>query len=123
MALAAPHAAMAAPALYSARQAAAGAVLYAQHCAACHGARLQGLTGPGLVGQDFASKSDHYTLGIVFTNVWQGTPAGAPDSLSKSTYVDIMAYIMAQNGLPAGNTALTYNGASVSTAPFYSLVK
>lgn len=121
--LGAPVSASAASGLYTAQQAAAGAVFYAQDCAACHGTMLQGITGPGLVGQEFASPADHYTIGIVFNNVWQGTPAGAPDSLSKTTYVDIMAFLMARNGLPAGTVALTYQGASISQAPFYSMMK
>jgi len=115
--------AVARPGLYSAPQAAAGAALYARDCAACHGADLRGITGPALVGQDFARPADHYTVGIVFNTIWQGTPAGAPDSLSKTTYLDIMAYIMARNGLPAGPSALTYRTAIDSDAPFYSLVK
>jgi hypothetical protein len=60
---------------------------------------------------------------LVFNNIWEGTPAGAPDSLSKTEYVDIMAYIMARNGLPAGRATLSYDGARGSTVPFYSLVK
>jgi mono/diheme cytochrome c family protein len=119
----APLPAVAAPALFTAAQAASGAATYGRDCASCHGTALQGVTGPALVGQAFASAADHYTVALVFNNIWQGTPAGAPDSLSQTEYVDIMAYIMARNGLPAGMVALTYRGAAASGAPFYSLVK
>ncbi len=111
------------PALFTAPQAAAGRSDYLSACSACHGAALQGVTGPSLVGQDFAAPADHYSLALVFTNLWEGTPAGAPDSLSKSEYVDIMAYLMARNGYPAGGTALTFAIAQSSRLPFISEVK
>jgi mono/diheme cytochrome c family protein len=108
---------------FTAAQAAAGQTQYNQACAACHGADLRGRTGPALIGDAFAAKSDGYTLAIVFNNVWEGTPAGAPDSLSRSGYVNIMAYLMARNGVAPGTAPLTFAGAAASTAPFYTLVK
>ena len=38
---------------YTNAQAARGATVYAQHCAQCHGANLQGESGPALTGQPF----------------------------------------------------------------------
>jgi mono/diheme cytochrome c family protein len=111
------------PALFTAQQAATGRSDYLSACSACHGAALQGVTGPSLVGQDFAAPADHYSLSLVFTNLWEGTPAGAPDSLSKSEYVDIMAYLMARNGYPAGGSPLTFAIAQSSSLPFVSQVK
>jgi mono/diheme cytochrome c family protein len=119
----APLPAVGAPALFTAAQAVTGAGMYGQACAGCHGADLRGITGPALVGTEFAAAKDGYTVGLVFNNIWESTPAGAPDSLSKTEYVDIMAYIMARNGLSAGDAALTFAGASVSGVAFYSLVK
>jgi len=117
-------AAFAAPAgIYTAAQAKAGQLAYTQSCESCHGSALQGISGPKLIGQDFAKASDHYTLGLVFTNLWEGTPAGAPDSLSHATYVNIMAYLLAKNGYPSGTVALNFNEADQSRAAFVSLVK
>jgi mono/diheme cytochrome c family protein len=123
LALLAAGPAYAAPGPFTAAQAAAGRIEYDQACAACHGADLRGVTGPALIGDAFASKADGYTLGIVFNNVWEGTPAGAPDSLSKTAYVNIMAYLMARNGVLPGTAPLTFAGAAGSSAPFYTLVK
>ncbi len=108
---------------FTATQAATGQTQYNQACAACHGTDLRGLTGPALIGDAFAARSDGYTLAIVFNNVWEGTPAGAPNSLSRTAYVDIMAYLMARNGISPGPAPLTFAGAAASTAPFYTLVK
>jgi len=41
------------PALYTADQATAGAAVYSQACAACHGAQLEGVAAPALKGANF----------------------------------------------------------------------
>lgn len=110
----------AAPALFTAAQAQTGQADYGRYCASCHGADLRGITGPALVGPDFAKASDHYTLGLVFGGMVDTTPAGAPDSLSHGEYIAIMAYILAKNGYPAGAAALTFTGAKHSGTPFYA---
>ena len=38
------------PALYTAAQASAGGTIFAQQCATCHGAQLEGVAGPALKG-------------------------------------------------------------------------
>jgi hypothetical protein len=81
------------------------------------------VSGPALVGPAFAARGDGYTVGEVFNEVWEGTPAGAPDSLSPGVYVDVMAYLLARNGYLPGLEALTFAGASASPVAFYSLVK
>ncbi len=110
----------AAPSLFTAAQAQAGQAAYGQYCSSCHGANLQGITGPALVGPVFAKASDHYTLGLVFGGLVDTTPAGAPDSLSHGEYTMIMAYILAKNGYPAGANILTFTGAKHSDMPFYA---
>jgi mono/diheme cytochrome c family protein len=121
LALLVPSGAVGAP-LYTASQAVAGAGYYANSCDACHGGDLRGVSGPPLVGAAFAARGDGYTVGEVFNQVWEGTPAGAPDSLSPHVYVDVMAYLLARNGYAAGRAALTFAGASNSAVAFYSLV-
>ncbi len=115
-------AADAAPQLFTAAQVHAGQIQYGEACAGCHGADLRGITGPALIGQAFAKPADRYTLALIFNTIWQGTPAGAPDSLSKTEYVNITAYILSRNGFNAGTEMLTYKIASTSTAPIASLV-
>jgi mono/diheme cytochrome c family protein len=108
------------PALYTADQAKAGADVFSQNCAMCHGADLSGAAGPALVGQAFASASNKYTIGSVFTEVAQQMPAGQPASLTHEQYEDVFAYILQQNGYPAGSAKLDYAKASSSTEALVS---
>jgi mono/diheme cytochrome c family protein len=107
----------AAPALYTSAQAQAGATLYTANCAVCHGEQLQGLVGPALKGANFASAKAGFAVGDIFTIVANNMPASAPGTLPPDTYVNVMAYLLLQNGYPAGSTALTYNAAAASNVP------
>jgi len=105
------------PALYTDAQAAAGAAKFAADCQVCHGAQLQGLVGPALKGPNFASVKSGFAVSDIFMIVSQNMPASNPGSLAKDDYVQIMAFILQQNGYPAGTTALTYDGATNSNVP------
>ena len=111
------------PALYTAQQASAGADVYTQSCAMCHGADLKGGAGPALTGKSFASEGTHSTIGGVFAQEAQQMPAGQPGSLSQTQYEDVMAYILQQNGYPAGSTAFDYKAGLASTAQLVSQAK
>ena len=111
------------PAIYTAAQATAGASAFSQNCAMCHGANLEGGAGPALVGQAFAAASNNYTVGAIFTELSQQMPAGQPGSLTHTQYEDIMAYILKQNGYPAGTTAISYDKAMGDSTPLVSQVK
>lgn len=90
------------PALYNPAQAAPGAQLYNQHCAMCHGQPTQGWL--------FSSqKVTHLRLGDIFSIMTTRMPFNNPASLTHTQYEDIMAYILKQNGYPAGANALDYN--------------
>ncbi|MCF3948708.1 cytochrome c [Acidiphilium sp. AL] len=111
------------PALYTQAQATSGRADFETHCSMCHGKNLQGISGPALVGQNFAGPSNNYTVAAIFDELSQQMPAGAPGSLTKAQYTDIMAFILSKNGYPAGKTALTYDGAQSSTVKLVSRVK
>jgi Cytochrome c. len=111
------------PALYTATQAKAGHADFETNCSMCHGKDLQGITGPTLVGPSFAASSNDYTVAAIFDELSQQMPAGAPGSLSDTQYADIMAFILARNGYPAGSTPLTYDAAQSSTVKLISRVK
>ena len=93
-------------ALYTPSQATAGADVYAQNCAACHGAGLQGGAGPALTGQSFAGPANHATVGTIFSVIAEQMPADRPGGLSHTEYENVMAYILSQNGYVAGSSAL-----------------
>jgi mono/diheme cytochrome c family protein len=105
------------PALYTAAQAQAGREAFAQHCASCHGQRLQGLVGPALKGPIFASAKAGYTVRDIFLFLSVNMPAYAPGSLTARQYLDIMSFLLQQNGFPAGTAALTGTLASTSAVP------
>lgn len=116
-AAAAPGGGDAKPALYTAAQADAGKKDYADNCAQCHGDNLEGMAGPALKGKNFASPKANFHVGDIFTIVSQNMPATQPASLPHDVYVNIMAFLLQQNGMPAGSTALTFDGAKSSTVP------
>jgi len=105
------------PALFTAAQADAGKGKFLPNCSMCHGPTLAGRSGPALKGPTFANEKAGFHVGDVFTIVAQNMPATNPGSLEKDDYVEIMAYILQENGYPAGNTALTYDDAMKSTVP------
>jgi mono/diheme cytochrome c family protein len=106
------------PALYTADQATAGQALFATDCAICHGPNLEGRAGPALKGPTFASPAANFAVADIFQIVSQNMPASAPASLSHDDYTNIMAFLMRENGLPAGSTPLTYEAAAASKAKF-----
>jgi mono/diheme cytochrome c family protein len=111
------------PALYTGQQAAAGAGVYTQNCALCHGADMRGGAGPAVIGQGFASAGSDNTIGSIFSIIAQQMPESAPGSLTHEQDEDVMAYILKANGYPAGSAALVYKDSLSSTAPLVSQVK
>jgi mono/diheme cytochrome c family protein len=67
---------------FIAAQASAGAKLYAQSSAQCHGATLQGGAGPTLTGSAFKQK--YPTGSALYENIHKTMPLSAPGSLSAS---------------------------------------
>ncbi len=104
-----------AAALFTAAQARAGRALFEQKCAMCHGRHLQGLSGPALKGPLFASRKAGYTVRDIFLFLSVNMPAYAPGSLGAEQYVNVMSFLLQQNGFPAGRVALTAQAAATST--------
>jgi alcohol dehydrogenase (cytochrome c) len=92
---------------YSAEQAAAGAKLFADSCAGCHGAKLEGGAGPALSGATWTQRFG----GAKLLTVW-GIIKGPMEQYAGKTFttqqsLDILAYLLQQNGLAAGAQPLT----------------
>lgn len=79
---------------YTQAQARAGASLYQQHCSACHGASLQGISAPALEGPTLAHA--HLNVSQMFDIVRQQMPLNAPGSLSQDNYASIMAFLLSR---------------------------
>ena len=109
------------PALYTADQATKGALAYYQNCAMCHGPALDGqsggYSGPALKGADFADPSYDFHVSDIFNFVAKLMPAATPGSLTHEQDVEIMAFILQQNGYPPGSHELVYEEAEKSKVP------
>jgi polar amino acid transport system substrate-binding protein len=103
----------------SAAQVSSGSKLFAQNCASCHGAALEGGAGPPLSGPNFKTLSSkvHATVGDIFSYMTSNMPMNAPASLKHDQYVAIMAFILSKNGYHPNSSALTYSAAMQSKAP------
>ncbi len=102
------------PALFTSAQADGGKIKFLTYCAMCHGPNLLGRSGPALKGPNFASPKADFHVGDVFGIVANNMPATAPATLAHDDYVQIMAFLLQQNGYPAGDKALTYDDATKS---------
>ena len=92
---------------FTAEQAAAGRTSYGQECAACHGADLQTLPNARLVGPDFASRWQNRGVNELLSQVRATMPPEGPGALPEDTYLNVLAYVLQQNGAGAGTERLT----------------
>lgn len=81
---------------YTVADASAGATVYAQSCAQCHGTSLQGQSGPRLTGQSF--NSAYPSPERLYRFISAQMPANAPGSLSATQYHDVTAFVLQRNG-------------------------
>jgi alcohol dehydrogenase (cytochrome c) len=104
--VASPAQAQSAPA-FTAAQDAAGEALYAQHCAACHGAGLEGgQFGPALAGAIFERRWGGAPLDELFGYMRSSMPPAAVGQLPDADYLALLAHQMARNGASSGADAL-----------------
>ena len=106
------------PALYTADQASAGAAVYAQACAACHGAQLEGVAAPALKGSVFGemATAQGLTVDALLDVISNTMPQSDPGSLKPEEFSAVTAYILQQNGYPAGSAALAKGAAGLKDA-------
>ena len=91
---------------YTEAQAARGATVYTQYCVACHGASLQGESGPALTGQVLRAAYGGGSAAQLYDFISRQMPQNAPASLKQWQYLDVTAYVLSRNGLAAGSTSL-----------------
>src|SRR5215467_12108944 len=95
-------------ATYTAAQAAAGRTTYQAQCASCH---LPDLKGSGdaapLVGSEFMGSWGRRSPRELLSFMQITMPPTRPGALSQEEYVNVAAFVLQQNGAPAGATALT----------------
>ncbi len=92
---------------YSDDQVQSGRLQYGTKCSTCHGAQLEGTGAPALKGRTFSLQWNGKPLSDFYTYVHKQMPLGNPDSLQPQEYADVVAFVLAQNGLPGGGDKLT----------------
>jgi hypothetical protein len=93
--------------VYSDVQAVRGAAAYDQNCGRCHRQDLGGGDGPALKEDRFNRNFAGKDLKTLFARISLTMPRGAPGSLSEGAYLDILSYVLRENGFPAGVEELT----------------
>jgi mono/diheme cytochrome c family protein len=113
---AAPRAGSTSRRYYSEPQAKRGKEQYAQYCAQCHAANLAGIgTAPALLGDDFLH--DFYSVNDLFIKTSVTMPGDNVHGLSADTYLNIVAYLLQANGLPAAAENLKGDVAAMKRMP------
>ena len=101
--------------VYTADQVAQGKSLFADKCATCHGADLNGAEmAPALVGPTFLGDWIGQSADELFTRIHTTMPANDPGSLSNAQVTQVLAYILSANQFPAGSSALPSDDAGLS---------
>ena len=101
--------------VYSEAQAARGEEAF-RACSYCHGRDMRGgddPPGPALKGPIFLAKWGNRALSDLFGHIVETMPRDRPGTLEPQAYADILAHILAANGLPAGSTDLPAGGESL----------
>jgi alcohol dehydrogenase (cytochrome c) len=98
---------------YAAIQASAGEQLYRDNCAVCHLNNLQGsFEAPALNDSNFRSNWRNQSVTELLDLLNRTMPPQAPGSLNEQQYLQLIAYLLAANDIPAG-TALEPGANSV----------
>ena len=96
--------------IYTEAQAQRGRGFYAEHCASCHGANLEGAEHRALKGDRFWATWQDTTVDRLLTHVGTNMPHSEDGSLKGTlgarVYADIVAYILSSNQFPAGASEL-----------------
>lgn len=90
-----------------------GQETYVKACAVCHLSSLQGaFEAPALKGGNFQNQWRGLQVADLYKLIAETMPAQDPNSLTEREYVDIVAYILQQNDLPATDESLVANASS-----------
>jgi len=98
--------------VFTSAQARRGQAQFEQHCAACHRQDLGGILGPALKGERFLDQWREFPLEVLVNDMRAQMPQRNPGTLPVNAYVDIAAYLLDANGLPAGSEELTQDEAA-----------
>jgi mono/diheme cytochrome c family protein len=104
--------------VYTPEQANRGKALYGRNCASCHGSALDGGgTTPPLAGAGFQGNWNGQTDDL-FEKMQTSMPADQPGKLSREQNADILSFLLASNGFPAGSKELPTDAAVLAKIRF-----
>jgi NapC/NirT cytochrome c family, N-terminal region/Cytochrome C oxidase, cbb3-type, subunit III len=92
---------------YTVEQAAAGAGLYQHSCSSCHGANLEGGTGPALTGSSWRQLFGGAKLLTPWGEIKGPMAECAGATFTTQQSLDILAFLLQKNGYPAGREPRT----------------
>jgi mono/diheme cytochrome c family protein len=93
--------------VYTSAQAERGRIVVQNHCSECHHEDLSGGEGPPLVGETFMVNWETHSLERLFHKIRDTMPSRGDDSVTHQQKLDALAYMLQQNGFPAGASELT----------------
>ena len=90
--------------VYTAAQADHGRQLFDDNCAKCHQSTLDGMDEiPALKGSHFMADWEQQSVNDLMERVHTTMPLDNPGALDAPKATDVVAYLLQQNGMPAGN--------------------
>src|SRR5262245_14936301 len=102
---------------YTAAQAESGKAIFEQTCASCHSPDLTGGEGPPLVGAPFLYTWSGQTVAGLLKFVQNNMPMSAPGTLTPESALNVVAYVLSRNKIPAGTTPLSATTNAVVLVP------
>jgi mono/diheme cytochrome c family protein len=88
--------------VYTSAQAERGKAVVQSHCSECHHDDLSGGEGPALAGSTFMIKWETHTIERLFHKIRDTMPSVGNTDVSDQEKLDSVAFILQQNGFPAG---------------------
>jgi mono/diheme cytochrome c family protein len=102
--------------VYTTAQATRGADLYTRVCSECHGDDLEGRErSPALAGASFGERWDGATLKKLFERMQEMPPGDPAKRLQANQYVDVLAFLLSANDVPAGSQPLVSDKDTLAT--------
>jgi quinoprotein glucose dehydrogenase len=94
--------------VFTAVQAQRGKAAFDVSCSRCHNLALTGSErGPAIKGSGFLSHWEKDSLAGLFVKIRDTMPEGGPGTVRDEVKIDILSYILQQNGFPEGRDELT----------------
>jgi len=104
--------------IYTAEQAKRGKAEFDQTCSRCHNLALIGSErGPAIKGSTFLSHWDKGSVADLFIKIRDTMPEGGPGTLNEDIKIDVLSYILQQNGFPSGTDELKKDVSSLEDIP------